>query len=389
MLHHARRPCLPSTFAGLALLMILCPGAIAQAQTQTVYSPVILGFDSSTARQFQIREDGSSYQILPNCPQDGCGDLSHDGVAGKRYFITAQYPPSGLRPLDLVVYSEDGSSRTVLVSNKAYYPETSFNINWSFDGNRIAYLGSLCYAIDADGQCQFKGGLIVGEIVRDSSGLPVAVDNERLVVEVSKTFASQCVDLNPCVYEYLTGFSWAPDNQRLAYVLGQTNRTSSGSTSQFFVNLVYVPPYPELPATTKLSFSDGDQSNGTTLSFSPVKRLDQQGNVYFRLALKRHPVSPGNSTSGRCEIWVGEVPSGYNGSNTLVLRRVTTSTNAKDTYFLGNIDWSPDEQWLAYDGYTSALSLRNLYKIRSDGSGKSIALTNSKKANFYLSGWRK
>jgi hypothetical protein len=353
------------------LTMLLLCAAAGRAQTQTVYSPVILGFDSSIARQFQIREDGSSYQILPNCPQDGCGDLSHNGVAGKRYFITAQYPPSGLRPLDLIVYSEDGSSRTVLVSNKAYYPETSFNIIWSADGNRIAYLGKLCYAIDTAGQCLFKSGLIVGEIARDSSGLPVAVDNERLVVEASAS---------------LTSISWAPDNLRLAYVVGHTNAVG---ISEFLINLVYAPPYPELPATTKLLFSDGDQSNSTTLSFSPVKRLDQQGNVYFRLALKRHTDAPGNSTSGRCDIWVVEVPSGYNGSNPLVPWRVTTSTNAKDTYFMGNIDWSPDEQWLAYDGYTSGLSLRNLYKIRSDGSSKSIALTNSKKINFYLSGWRR
>jgi hypothetical protein len=373
MLHQSKAP---SYFSGAALylLMILCPLTTVEAQTQTVYSPVILGNDLTTARQFQIREDGSGYQVLPNCPQNGCGDLSHNGVAGKRYLIIAQLPagcsrPECSLPLDLVVYSEDGSSRTVLVSNKAFYPGTSFNINWSFDGNRIAYLGNLCYAIDGAGQCQFKPGLIVGEVVHDSSGLPVGVDNERLVVEVSN--------------EGLYSFSWAPDNLRLAYVLGRAN---GNGTSEFSINVVYAPPYPELPATTKLVFSDGDQSNGTTLSFSPVTRLDQQGNAYFKLAFKRLTDALGNV---RLDVWVVDVPSGYDGSSILVPKRITTASNAKNTYSLGLIGWSPDEQWLVYDGYTSGSGSRNLYKIRSDGSGKSIALTNSKKASLQLSGWRK
>lgn len=386
MLHQAKRSYTFSNFTRLVLLIFLGPVAIAQAQTQAIYSPVLLGRDFSSGRQFQVREDGSGFQVLPNCPVYGCGDLSHDGLVGKRYFITAQLPPSGSQPADLVVYSESGDSRTVLVSNKSYYPESAY-VAWSVDGYRIAYQGKLCYAIDENGNCQFRQGLIIGEVVRDSSGVPIGVDNERLVVEVAKTYESQCIGTNPCVWEYLHSFSWSPDNQRLAYVISRTNRTSNGSFTDYFIYLLNSAPYPALPVSTKLVFSDGDQSNRTALSFSPVTRLDQQGNPLFRLAFSRLTDAVG---AVRLDIWVTNVPSAYDGSYSLTPKRITTSSNAKNTYELSHINWSPDEQWLAYDGYTSALSLpRNLYKIRSDGSGKTITLTNSKKADLSLSSWRK
>lgn len=373
-----RRPVKLLILVALAVSAALWSATVIDAQTQSIYSPVILGTDTSTARQFQIKEDGSAFQTLTNCPSR-CGDLSHNGVAGKRYFITSELPSSGA-PADLVVYSESGS-RIVLTSDKAYYPE---RVYWSLDGNRIAYTGKLCYAIGTDGQCQFKQGLIVGEVVRDTLGVPSAIQNERLVVEITKTYESQCNGTSACTYEYLSGFTWAPDNRRLAYVV---ERNSTGQPTEFFFNIVYAPPYPELPAITPLAFSDGNQTNRNSVSFSPITKLDGQGNALFNLAFSRLTDARG---SVRFDIWTVSIPASYDGTAALVPRRITTSTNARNTYQLVGIDWSPDEQWLAYSGYTNSLyAVLNLYKIRSDGSGKSITLTNSTKSSLVLSGWRK
>ena len=367
-----RRTAAATVFASLTLILSGFAASIT-AKAQAVYSPVILYRELySPGRSLQMGQDGSDQQELAVCTGGiGCGDLSHEGVADHRFFIRAEPASVAGESNDLIIYTEDYHSRTVLVSDKSFHPVSA---NWSLNGNRISYYEYWCALKDANNQCiQNRHGIVVADVVRDSTtNTPLALINERRVAEA----------IAP---DLLASLTWAPDNQHLAYSLG---RWSSSGTI-YHAYLVNVPPSTsvETPTTSEILFSGGVGLNYLTLRFSPISITNAQNQQIFKLAFQR---ITDKRPYTRFDIFTSDVPSNYNGSSTLPVKRISTSTNAKNFYDASLGDWSPDGQWLVYCASNGSLSApHDVHKLKSDGSSKAVNLTNSKTSMIYFStSWR-
>jgi len=371
----AKRMCVVAAPAGLAMTMFLSWAASTQAQTPTIYSPVIV-YREAFGRSFEMKEDGSAKQYLSQCPANApCGDLSREGVQGQRLFIRIESPSVAGQSNDIVVYSEDFSSRTVLLNDKSFHPAASNGAVWSLDGNRISYYEYWCSLSDVNNQClENRSGIVVADVVRDSSGVtPVALINERRIAEV----------ISP---DYLASQTWAPDNQHLAFSLGRW--FSTGMIWHAYLSHIPPPTSTDGPTTTEVVFSGGINLNSNVLNFSPVSSTDSENRQTFTLAFRRLTET---RPYARFDIFTVEVLAGYDGSYALSPRRITNSTNAKNFYGGAFFDWSPDGQWLAYNASTGNISAPyDIYKIKADSSAKAVNLTNLKTNTAYLvSGWRK
>jgi Tol biopolymer transport system component len=88
------------------------------------------------------------------------------------------------------------------------------------------------------------------------------------------------------------------------------------------------------------------------------------------------------------DIWQVTVPSDYTGWR-LPPKAITNKSNTQTTWGMSRVAWSPDGQWIAYTAYQQLYTMSVTYKLRSDGSGKSVALTNTKKGRgeFILLRW--
>jgi hypothetical protein len=348
---------------GPALTMLFLCAAATQVQAQTIYSPVILYREfGNPGRSFEMKEDGSGKQYLSQCPANFWGaDLSHEGVQGQRHFIRIEPPSVDGQPNDLVIYSEDFSSRTVLINDKSSFHPFGVAV-WSRDGSRVAYTEWWCIEWDLNDQCtKTSSGITVADVVRDSAGVPSALANEQRIAETS--------------LDSLGSQTWAPDNQHLAYTLGN---------HAYMVNL---PPQASMGTPTEIVLSAGNSFNLQGLNFSPISRIDSQGHQLFKLAFRQRTET---KPYPRGDIFTIEIPAGYDGSYALSPVRITNPTNAKNVWEMAFFDWSPDGQWLAFEGAGSSGYTRDIYKIRSNGSAKAMNLTNLTTQILYsLSGWRK
>jgi hypothetical protein len=375
ILDDVRRFLTANPFASATLTIAIFAAAPAQAQIPTVYSPVIV-YREEFGRSFEMKEDGSAKQYLSQCPANApCGDLSREGVQGQRLFIRIESSAVAGQSPDIVVYSEDFSSRTVLLNDKSFHPAASNGAVWSSDGNRISYYEYWCSLRDANNECvENRSGIVVADVVRDSaSNMPVALVNERRIVEV--------------VYpDSLTRPTWAPDSQHLAYNLGRS--FSTGTIYHSYLVTVPPPASSDSITTIEISFSGGINLNSNTLNFSPASSNDSENHQIFTLGLRRLTES---RPYARFDIFTVEVPAAYDGSYALSLRRITNSTNAKNFYGGGFFDWSPDGQWLVYNASNGNISAPyDIFKIRADGVTKAVNLTNLKTNTAYLvSSWRK
>jgi hypothetical protein len=366
---------LKATATVLASLVTIVTGFATSitVNAQSVYSPVILYREFyGPGRSFQMREDGSGPQELGRCTGNtGCGDLGHDGAVGHRFFIRPEPSNVAAQSNDLVVYTEDYNLRTVLVSDKSFHPVSA---NWSLDGNRISYYEYWCALTDASNQCiENRHGIVVADVVRDNmTNTPFALINERRVAEA----------ISP---DSLASPTWAPDDQHLAYSFGRWS--SSGTV--YHAYLVNVPPSTsvETPKPSEIVFSGGVSLNYLTLRFSPIKITDAQNEPSFRLAFQR---ITDKRPYTRFDIFSCDVPSSYNGSAPLPVKRISNGTNAKNFYDASLGDWSPDGQWLVYSASNGNLyAPHDVYKLKSDGTSKAINLTNLKTSMIYFStSWR-
>ena len=348
----------------LGLTSIFLGPLPAVGQTPTIYSPVILYREfGNPGRSFEMKEDGSGKQYLSQIPANFWGaDLSHEGVQGQRHFIRIEAPSVDGQPNDIVVYPEDFSSRTVLINDKSFHP---FGVAvWARDGSRVAYTEWWCIEKDVNNQCtKTSSGITVADVVRDSAGMPSALVNEQRIAETS--------------LDSLGSQTWAPDNQHLAYTLGN------------HAYMVNIPPPASIdtPTTTEIVLSAGTSFNLPGLNFSPISRIDSQGHQLFKLAFRQRTET---KPYPRGDIFTIEIPAGYDGGYALSPSRITNSTNAKNVWEMAFFDWSPDGQWMAFDGAGGSGFTRDIYKIKSDGSAKAMNLTNLTTQIYYsLSGWRK
>jgi len=369
-----RRPKL-LTFGYLLLaLWGLSDSVQAQAQ-QDIHSPVILGLENFVpSRPVQMRPDGSGLQAVALS-----GDLTHNGAKGQRYFLRAEpvsgvTAPDGAQFYDLVSYREDADLSTRLVltpagticTNQPGDPACIFrstNPRWSIDGKHVAYIGYR-YVLNADGVSWRvdKKGIYVGDVTFDGMGSPVSIINEHLAVPGPSGSNQSILD---------GSVSWSGD-ERIAYTVVTVQRDSTGKIvgSTHSIYVASVPPGLAEGSSHKVLLASGLESQYYP-QFSP-------GGV-GRLAF----VQAGGGAQGRSDVWAVSIPPAYDGTYGLTATQITNIVGT----VRGNPQWSPDADYLAFSVFGSLGP--QIYKIQSDGTGKAVKITNSKKQGYVVSQWRR
>lgn len=350
-------------FVGAALLGVAIP---IQAQPQQdIYSPVILGAEYfSPGRRIQIKEDGSGLQVISIS-----GDLTHNGVDGRRYFLRRELVsgegfPDGSQYYDLVSYNESGdpTTRRLLTSDRTVF-RNDFGV-WSVDGTRVAYFGRRYDLVNV-----VEDGIFVGEVVYDANGGPSGIENERLAVPIAFGW-------NDAVWPIL---SWSWDNLRVTY---SVTKDYASVSRQDEIYVAYLPPVgSSLPAPPYRCLNCKiELTNGSWLQIDPeFSRVDNQLAFIQNIA---------RSGCTRNHIFVVEVPVEYDGTYALTATQITNKTNA-NLCQMARPEWSSDGMQLAFDAWDLRLKTPQIYKIESHGSGNAVKLTNSKNAGYFGARWRK
>ena len=304
-----------------------------------LFSPVILlkGDGSREPRDpvpnigpFQMKEDGSCLEVI-----SVFGDLTHNGGPGEpRYFLVTEQQLDLSYELD--VYSEDGVWLSRLTRD---VPRNIHHLpRWSNDGRQVTYAGSLYNPYSEE----VEAGIFVGNVVFDNDGVPVSLENERLVVARGN--------------DYLIPFlSWSWDDTRIAYGV------SVNAFSEIYVVDLSNPLTP---------YEVHIEGGGEVYSpnFSPVDD---------RLLLRQ-------TTRSTCaNIYVVHVSLNYDGITPLPAARITKS-KLQDCP-MGHPQWSPDGEYISFTG---TVKPSQIHKIKSDGSEKAVKLTNSEAQGYWVTGWR-
>lgn len=331
----------------------LASGFSAHAQNPPLYSPIMFinhALRHGTVTAHQARLDGSDVQEVTEPP----GTLSWHGVPGRRFFLRAEirrYDSAG--PNDVVVYDESGNERMVLSGAQDIRHSV---MTWSKDSRRVVYYGR---RFDKSRQI-FESGLYVGDVVY-SGGIPSEVINERLVVpDIAPTKDAQG---NVTDYSFLN-LDWMRDGKHLCYAVKSVIWSAAGSyvSKRYDVWVAQVGVWgsksrpvfpirvnlPNLPAT--------HQYAGFTSAASPVED---------KIALGTFTEITG--TTLRFDIFVADVPAKYAGAPVMA-SQLTNSRNARNTTSMNRVAWSPDGDYIYWDGYPSSITFIGIYKIAADGS---------------------
>jgi len=311
--------------------------SLAAPATAAVTGEVISAYDQRTTETTVMSAtDGKSFKI------GSCGrDLSHNGTP--RYFIGTvsgdETMPDDYLNSVLVVSDEDCQWRLILAGQSSNM-RFSTSPHWSPDGTRIAVYAQ---AFDLEQGVQAASGVYVADVVYDGSGRPVGIEN--LALEFS-------LPGEPWI-------TWSGDGTRIAYHSTAPDG-QGGWQHDIFVyrlgdgysyNLTDTPEFKE----TDPSWSPADER----IAF--VRFLDVRG-------------------SYRYDIFT---ISSAGGPATQVTRNKTTGRpQNRDPCF------SPDGQSLAFSSGDAWLS-NDIFRIRSDGSGKAVNLTSKREGHFRMPSWRR
>jgi hypothetical protein len=341
-------------------LLGLLPTPPAAQPVQALYSPVIvtspLAWVGADNRPTQMNPDGSGAMRIQYIGDD----LTHNGVAGARYFIAGESdcstqfpwdspPPEQVCYVDFVAVHESGDpgSKVLLTSDRSLLRGAA---RWSADGTRVVYEGR---RYDSQGVV-VEAGAFIGEVDWAADGTPARIRDEHLVA----------LDA--------AAPSLSGDGLRLAF------GTSAG---QFLVDVprgsIGAPPAPAVPVRVLLASSNSRTRN---LNFSPVP-----GDTRAWYEQRSGSGSPYAGT-----IRLVDVPPAYDGSYVLPTAELTTKSSAGNLYSI-RADWSPDGQWIAFRTTTSGdwTTPSALYRIPS-GGGKAVRLSpkNEKNGNYLSIWWR-
>ena len=282
--------------------------------------------------------NGSQYAEL-NCG----GDLTQTGAP--RYFITslpgAVQLPDGYLNSEIVAADED-CAVTMILSDR---PDMRFSNlpRWSPDGARIAVYGDRFEPLNP---VPVESGIYLLDIVRAAGGRPVGIDNLRLVI--------------PMVGEGSLG--WSGDGGRLVYGLGVPDGQGQ-YRGDIFVH--------DLASGVSQNVTNTPGESEGRPSFSPVdNRITFEKVIDYR-------------GSRRLDVFVMDAAGGPVTQITSK-RNTSAPTNAFPVF-------SPDGQYLLYSSGTLSLTPAgfDLYKIRSDGSGKAVNLTSKRSGDYRFHVWRR
>ena len=189
---------------------------------------------------------------------------------------------------------------------------------------------------------EVEAGIFVGNVVFDNDGVPVSLENERLVVARGN--------------DYLIPFlSWSWDDTRIAY----------GVSVQAFHEIYVVDLWNPL-SPYEVHIEGGGEAYSP--NFSPVDD---------RLLLRQ-------TTRSTCaDIYVVHVSLNYDGITPLPATRITKS-KPQDCP-TGTPQWSPDGEYISFTGTKIP---RQIHKVKSDGSERAVKLTDSEAQGYCVTGWR-
>lgn len=305
-----------------------------------VVGEVISTYDASNGRRAVMSaSNGGSFQYL-TCG----GDLSYTG--SPRYFVgtvvTADYMPDGYHA-NVLVASDEDCAETVVISST---PDLRFSNmpRWSHDGSRVAaYAQSWEVVNDALVE---KNGIYVADVTRDGTDRPVGMSGLHRVIDAPGEIL----------------FSWSGDDQRIAYVAAAPNG-SGGLQGDIWVL--------DLASGAAINVTNSTGFNEDHPAFSPVDD---------RLAFIR-----GVAVRGTYRYDVFTQPAS-GGTVTQVTSKGTTGSpqNLFPCF-------SPDGQHLAFvsgSGTTAPIQEFDVFRIKTDGSGKATNLTSKRSGNFRVPAWR-
>jgi len=279
--------------------------------------------------------DGGGYREV-SCG----GDLTRGGAP--RYFLRSVAGPielpDGYLNSVLTVATEDCGWSTTLAGQPSNVRFSTLP-QWSPDGSRIAAFANW---FDPDSGIETASGIYLADVVRDGAGRPVGITNLALAIPMPGEGA----------------ISWSGDGGRIAYV-GSAPDGRGGQQLDVFVA--------DLASGASYNLTATDDTSENQPSWSPVDE---------RIAFTRFLSVRG---AFRYDLFV--LPSSGGEATQLTAK----GTTGKPQNILPA--FSPDGRYLAFSS-GDAWYRNDLYRIRSDGSGKAVNLTAKREGDFRYSFWR-
>lgn len=318
--------------------MSLAALVAAPAQAEVVGEVIAssLYYSSNTAVLSAV--DGKQYaEVLCG------GDLSHGG--SPRYFVeslpSGNLLPDGYEGSAIVAADED-CVQPVIIANM---PDMRFSTvpRWSPDGTRIAVYGerwNLQTGVLAE------RGVFLMDVIYDGSGRPVGTENQRLII--------------PLPGEML--LSWSGDGESIVY----NNLVPDGAGGNQHDLFVF-----DLMTESSVNVTDTPDASEVEPYFSPV----DDRVAYTRLVQIRG--------SYHWDIFTLDL---YSGAVVQVTSKKTTGSPANR-----RANFSPDGRYLSFSSgsISGPIMSFDIYKIRSDGSGKAVNLTGKRDGDFRFHVWRR
>jgi hypothetical protein len=310
----------------------------ANASTE-IQGEIIAAYDTSSGLTATMSATNGSGFTATSCG----GDLTHLG--SPRYFLEARGAanvlPDGYYDNELVVADEACTDARVITNT----PTLRFGdiAYWSPDGSRIAAFGANFDLSLGDIVSQ---GIYLADLRRDdpaNPGRPTGIENLRLIVATTG-------DVN---------LSWSGDSSRIAYA-GPAPDGKGGWQQDIFVY--------DLISGASFNITNTPDAPEGTPAYSPVDG---------RVAFNRLVATRGNL---RYDIFTVPDSGGY---EVQVTTKSTTSATQN-----WNPSFSPDGQYISFAAGDWFKGF-DIYRVKSNGSGKATNLTNKRPGSYRFNVWRR